>query len=76
MPVSLRMYLSLLYQILTLLYWLQHCVEEYSADTAQINTWKGCYANDIALSTTNLATAIWYNQLSWEHVCTPGGYTT
>jgi len=62
--LSLCMYLSFVYQILSLLYWLQHYCERYSADMAQMNTWNGCYAFDIALSTANLAAASWYNRLS------------
>ena len=34
---------------------MQYCAESYSADTARMNTWKGCYAYDIAISTANLA---------------------
>jgi hypothetical protein len=75
-PVSLRVYLSFVYQILSLHHWLQHCCEGYSADTAQMNTWKGSYACDIALSTAYLAAASWYNRLPWIYVCPSGGYTT
>jgi hypothetical protein len=58
-PVSLRVYLSFVYQILSLLHWLQHCCEGNSVDTAEINTWKGSYACDIAFLTANLAAASW-----------------
>jgi len=74
-PVSLRMYLFFLYQILFLLHWLQHCCEGYSADTAQMNTWQGSYAYNIALSTTNLAAASWYSRLLSIYVCPSSGYT-
>jgi len=37
MPVSLRVYLSFVYQILILFHWLQHCCEGYSVDMAQMN---------------------------------------
>jgi hypothetical protein len=35
----------------------EHCCEGYSARTAQMNTYKGSYAYDIALSTANLTAA-------------------
>jgi len=75
-PVSPRMYVSFVYQILSLLHWLQHRFEGYSAGTAQMNTWKGSCACNITLSTTNLAAASWYNRLSWIYMCPFGGYTT
>jgi len=55
--VSLCEYLSFVYQILSLLHWLQYCCEEYSADTAQMNTSNESYTYDITLSTANLAAA-------------------
>jgi len=58
------MYLSFVYQILTLIHWLEQCCEGYSADTAQMNSWNGSYAYYIALSTAKLAAASWYNRLS------------
>jgi len=75
-PVSLHVYLSFVYQILSLLHWLQHCCEEYSSDTVQMNTWKASYAYNIAISTPNLDAVCWYIELSWIYVCPPSEYTT
>jgi len=55
--LSLPLYHPFVYQILSLRHWLQHCCEGYSADTAQMNAWKECYAYDIALATANSAAA-------------------
>ena len=74
-PVSLCLYLTLVYQILSLHHGLQCCCGANSADMAKMNTWKGSYAYDIALSTSSFATAIWYNTISWIHVCASGRYT-
>jgi hypothetical protein len=54
----------------------RHCGEGYSKDTAQMNAWKWSYAYDIALSTSNLAAASSYNQISWEITCPSGGFAT
>jgi len=75
-PESLSVYLYLVYQILSLLCRLRHCCEGYSADTAQMDTWKGSYAYNIALSTANLPAASWYNRLSGIYMCPSGGYST
>jgi hypothetical protein len=64
------------HEILSLLPWLEYCCVGYSADTAQRNTLKGSYAYNIALLTTNLASASWYNRLWWIYVCPSGGYST
>jgi len=74
--VFLRIYLSFLYKILSLLHQLQHWFEEYSADLAQMNTWKGSYAYDISLATASLAAASWFTRLSWLYVCPSRRYTT
>jgi len=75
-PGSLCVYPSLVYQIISLLHRQQHCWEGYSAHSAQMNTWKGSYAYNIALLTANLAAVSWYNTLSWIYMCPSSGYTT
>jgi len=75
-PVPPSVYLSFVYQILSLLHHLQHCCEGYSADMAQRNTWKGCHPYDIPLLTANIAAASWYNRLSRIYVCPSGRYTS
>jgi len=55
--LSLHLYLSFVYEIPPLLHLLQHWYEVYSAYMVQMSAWKGSYAYEIALSTTNLAAA-------------------
>jgi len=76
MPVSVQLNLIFVYRILYILNCLQHCCEGYSADTAQMNTWKGCYAYNIALLTTTFASASWYKRISCKYRWSSGSYTT
>jgi len=56
--LSLHRCLSFVYQMLSLLYFLQYCLEEDSADMAQINSRKGSYTYDIGLLGSNLRCSI------------------
>jgi hypothetical protein len=55
--LSLQMYLSFVYKLLSLLHKQKYYCERYSADTAQMNLGMRSYGYDIALSTTNVGTA-------------------
>jgi len=76
LPFCLSACISPSYTKFSLLCLLQHCCEGYSADTAQVNSWEGSYAYDIALSSADLAVASYYNRISWQYVCPSGKYTT
>jgi len=74
-PVALHRYLFFIYQILTCIHWLQHCLEGLSVDTAQMDTWKGSYTYDIASLTGNLAAPSRFNRQWWLYVYPAGRYT-
>jgi len=73
--VSVYLYFSIMYTILTLLHWLKHSCEGYFADMAQPNTYKGRYADEIAVLTSNLAAASQYNRILFKYICLSGVYT-
>ena len=76
MLVSLHLYISFVYQILSLLYHPQPCSGGYVANTAQITTWNESYTYNTCLLTTRLAVASWYNRVSWKYMCPARQYTT
>jgi len=76
LPFFLSTWISPLCTKYSLLYLLQHCSEGYSAHTAQMNAWKGSYSYNSVWSTITLASASWYNWISWRYMCPSGRYTT
>jgi hypothetical protein len=63
------MYLSIVYQILSLHLKQLYCGEGYSTEKVQMNAWKGSYTYDNVSSTPNWATQSKLSRISWPYVC-------